>query len=131
MLKLNKITFDRTPRIPGLRSGDLSEMDCDNPPVALKDWNVIVRAQAIFLVSPRGWINASQRPADRDPKGPVTIHEIPRASAFLHWSGDEADLEAVTKGAKYETGPLGPKPPAIEPTRSILAQVPPSQLGDA
>lgn len=132
MLKLTKITFENTPRIPGLRTGPLTELDCDNPPTPLKDWRILVRPQAIVLVSPPGWTTSSQRPAERDPKGPIVMHEIPRAGAYLHWTGDEADIEAVAKAGKYDTGVLGAvKPAPIAPERSILSQVPPGQMGDA
>jgi hypothetical protein len=132
MLKLTKVTFEHTPRIPGLRAGSVSELDIDNPPTPLLGWSVHVRAHAIVLVSPRGWTSNENRATKRDPNGPITIHEIPRAGSYLHWIGDEADVEAVLKGGKYDTpNPLGWRPAPVEADKPILSQIPASQVGDA
>jgi hypothetical protein len=132
MLKLTKITFVQTPRIPGLRAGDVSELDCDNPAPTLKDWRIILKGASVFLVSPAGWRPQMERTRERNPNGPVTIHEIPRANACLHWSGDAADIESVLKGGvRYETEPLGFKPVPVADDKPILAQIPPGQMGDA
>lgn len=132
MLKLTKITFGRIPAFAGLRAGELSSFELDNPPAALKDFRAILRGQSLFLVSPPGWNNTNQtQPKNRDPKGPVVIFECPRADAFLHWSGDEDGVLEVLKGVKYETMPFGWKPAPVETDKPILAQIPAGQVGDA
>lgn len=132
MPKLKAITFGTSPRIPGLRAGDLVTIECDNPPQALKDWVVILRGTSVYLVSPPGWTQHETRASKRDPKGPITTHEIPRADTYLSWAiVDEADLEALLKGGKYQTEPLGFKPVVVDADKPILEQIPPGQLGDA
>ncbi len=129
MLKLTKVTFDRTPRIPGLRAGDFSELDCDNPAAKLKDWRIVIKGASLFLISPPGWSNSETR--IKDPAGPVTVHEVPRANASLHWSGSLKDIEEMVKSnAKWETPPLGWKP-APPPGTVVLETVPPGEMGDA
>lgn len=130
-MKLTKITFNQTPRIPGLRAGDVSELDCENPAGALKDWRIFLRGPSVFLVSPPGWKNNERNARERDPKGPVIIHEISRSTACLHWSGDETEIEAVLRASKYETEPLGFKPAPVTDDKPILAQIPANQIGDA
>lgn len=133
VIKLAGLTFGETPRIAGLRSVDLITIDCDNPSPPMRDWRIIVRGPSIFLISPPGWTTATQtRPADRDPKGPVVVHEVPRASVFLQWQSDDTDPNAVIQAtSKHETPPLGFKPAPIEPAKSILSQIPIGQTGDA
>lgn len=130
-IKLTGISFGVTPRIPGVRSGDLAAIDCDNPSAALKDWRIILRPQSVFFISPPGWLpNNAGRPNERDPKGPIIVHEVPRTEAYLQWQSDE-DLEAFFKVTnKYESQPLGWKPAPVEAPRSILSQIPANQLGD-
>jgi hypothetical protein len=130
-MKLKKITFARVPALPGIRAGDLSSLDCDNPGV-LKDWRLVLRGPSVFLISPAGWGPSENRGTKRDPKGPVTMYEIPRVDVFLQWAaGDEADIEAVLKGGRYDSEPLGWKPTPVESDKPILSQIPASQLGDA
>ncbi len=133
-VKLHGISFGTTPRIPGVRPGDLAAIDCDNPSGALRDWKIIVRSQSIFIVSPPGWLpsNASQ-PSQRNPKGAVVVHEVPRSEVYLEWRSDELlDMETFLKStAKHETPPLGWKPAPIETDKPILAQIPQGQVGDA
>lgn len=130
-MKLTQIMFDRTPKMPGVRAGDLSTLDCANPG-SLKDWRVVLRGQSVFFVSPPGWKANENRITTRDPKGPVTVYEVPRTDVFFQWeAADEADIEAVLKGGKYESEPLGFKPPVLNADKPILAQIPPSQVGDA
>jgi hypothetical protein len=130
-MKLKQVTFDRVPKLPGIRPGDLTTLDCANPGV-LKDWRIILRGQSMYLVSPVGWTHNENRGTRRDPKGPVTMYEIPRADVFLQWDvADEAEIEAVLKGGKYESEPLGFKPALVEADKPILAQIPANQVGDA
>jgi hypothetical protein len=122
MLRLKSLTFDKAPRIPGVRPGDMTSVDCDNPTTPLAGWQICIRPTVVYFVSPPGWapVNASQ-PGIRDAKGPVEIHEVPRSNVYLSWTGDTADVEIALKGGKYDSAPLGTKP--AEPT-SILGQLP-------
>ena len=133
MPKLQSITFDRTPgKIPGARAGDLTTLDLDNPPGPLKDWRIIVRGGAVFLVSPRGWKPGQTHPRERDPNGTHVVHEIPRTDVFLHWQAtDDADIEAILKGGKaYESEPLGPKQVPVAES-ALLPPLAPNEIGDA
>ncbi len=111
-LKLKSVTFSVAPRIPGVRPGALSTIDCDNPHSQLIDWQISVRGQSIFFISPPGWVTNDR--LERDPKGPVQIHEVPRADATLSWTGDIADIENALKSVKFDTGPM--RTPAPEAT---------------
>lgn len=131
-IKLTGISFGVTPRIPGVRSGDLAAVDCDNPSTALAGWRIILRQQSVFFISPPGWLPANAgRPSERDAAGPVIVHEVPRSEAYLQWQDTDGDVEAFLKfTSKYESQPLGWKPAPFEAPRSILAQIPANQLGD-
>jgi hypothetical protein len=132
MPKLKAITFDRAPKIPGIRAGDLSSFECDNPPATLRDWKIVLRGASLYFISPPGWKVGDLRPQARDAKGSIIVHEVPRDDAFLQWAAaDDADVEAVLKGGKYESEPLGYKPVPVEADKPLLAQIPPGQLGDA
>lgn len=132
-VKLTGFSFGITPRLPGLRQSDIVSVECDNPAPPMKDWRVIVRGQSVFFVSPPGWNNATKTtPQDRDPKGPVVVHEVARTDVHLHWSSDENDAEAIAKATnKFESMPLGWKPAPIAPDKPILSQIPAGQVGDA
>lgn len=126
MLRLSKLTFEKAPRIPGVRPGDISSVDLDNPAGSLLGWTIAVRTGYVYFISPPGWTqqNATS-PHVRDPKGTIEIHEVPRANVYLHWAGAAEDVETVLKGGKFDTLPLGPKPtPVTTPVASILAQLP-------
>jgi hypothetical protein len=134
MPKLKTVTFDHAPKIPGIRPGDLSTIDCDNPPSTLKDWKIVLRGGSMYLISPPGWSNREEnRATKRDPKGPSVVHEIPRTGVYLQWITTGADdLDALFKnGGKYESEPLGFKPVPVEEDKPILSQIPPGQMGDA
>lgn len=130
-MKLNKITFGRIPALPGIRAGDLSTLELDNPAAPLRGWRIALRGQSVFLISPPGWSPRNQTtPATRDPKGPIVVHQIPAADVFFHWEGDPAEIDSMLKGnfSKHESPPFGPPPQAApEPA----APIPPGQTGDA
>lgn len=130
-MKIKSITFDRSPRIPGLRAGDLVTVECENPPEALKDWRVILRGPTLFLISPIGWCGKPRSQWDTK-AGPVTVAEVPREHCCLQWTADnEADIETVLKGGRFDAQPpLGWKPAPPE-EKSLLAQLPASAMGDA
>ncbi len=139
-IKLTGVSFGVTPRVPGVRSGDLAAIDCDNPPSSLKDWRIAVRNQSVFFISPPGWLPANAgRPRDRDPQGPSVVHEVPRSEAYLQWQFEGAswDAEAPVLDTyfkdvnKHTTPPLGWKPAPIETDKPILPQIPAGQVGDA
>lgn len=129
-LKLKSITFANTPKFPGLRQNDVVTIQClkDGP---LRGFRASVRGPAVFLISPPGW-DRDQSPSRWDPKGPVTIYEVPRAECAFQWEGMPADIDTILKG-KYESPPFGL--PEFEPVSPMIengALTPPqSQLGDA
>lgn len=129
-MKLRKIVFNRAPsRIPSLRAGDLTELDLDNPPQALHGWRISVRGQSVFLISPNGWDwSNSTNVANRDPKGPAVVIEVPRAETFMFW-GEVDDIEAMFKNTRYD-GPVLAQKVVITGDGPILANIPPSQVGD-
>lgn len=130
-MKLVSITFDRTPRLPGLRAGDLITLDCDNPPESLKDWRLMLRGQSVYFVSPPGW--TTKRPRGQwDKNGPTVMHEVPRATMFIRWALEGAELpDDVMKLTKYESQPFGWKPVVVAADKPILGQIPNGQMGDA
>lgn len=131
-MKLKSITFKSVPRIPGLRAGDLSTLDIDNPGQALFGWRVSLRGPSVALISPRGWTTANAtQPKMRDQNGACVVHIMPPNEAYLQWEAQPDELEAILKGGlKYECE-LGPKLPAIDPTKALLEQIPAGQVGDA
>lgn len=132
-MKLKSITFKSVPRIPGLRAGDLSTLDLDNPNQALYGWRVSLRGPTVTLISPRGWTaHTATQPKMRDPNGACVVHTMPANEAYLQWEAQPEEIENILKGGlKYESEPLGPKAPAIDPTKALLEQIPAGQVGDA
>lgn len=128
-MKIKSITFDRSPRIPGLRAGDLVTVECDNPG-ALVDWRIVLRGPTLFLISPPGWCTKPR--SQWDAKGPIVIAQMPLEHCSIQWFAEgEADIEAVLKGGRYDAPqPLGWRPPVVE-EKSLLGQLPPGQMGDA
>lgn len=132
-MKLNRITFARIPALPGIRAGDLSTLDLENPAAPLRGWRLALRGPHVFLISPPGWNARNQTtPTARDPKGPTVVHQIPATDVFLHWEGDAVEIESMLKGnfSKFESQPFGP-PPSAEPIKTPAAPIPPGQTGDA
>lgn len=132
-MKLHKITFARIPALPGIRAGDLSTLDLDNPAAPLRGWRLALRGPSVFLISPPGWNPSNQTtPQSRNPNGPVIVHQIPAAEVFFHWEGSAADIDTMLKTGmnKFESQPFGPPTP-VAPDKPILEQVPPGQVGDA
>lgn len=130
-MKLVSITFQNAPRIPGIRPGDMSTINCDRPDGAMRGWRVAIRGGTIFFISPRGWVNG-QSFMQWDQKKPRIIHEVPRSECYLQWSGDESEVEPVLKN-KYDSEVFG-EPyvnPEIEKPTPLLSQLDPSQMGDA
>lgn len=124
-LKLHSITFAGLRIIAGIR---LESFELDKPG-AFKDWRVVLRGPTLMLISPAGWTHS--QPSKRDTKASSVVIEIPRADVILRWTSDEADVDLIAKGVtKYESAPLGPPLPAIDPEKSILSQVPAHQVGD-
>lgn len=130
MLKLKKVTFAETPKIPGLRPGAVNEVNVDEPHPSLRGWRFLIRGAAVFLISPPGWKVGSNAPHEPEAGATCTMFEIPRIKCFLHWDGDDVDVEKV---AKYTSDPFGgPWPPKTEDKpASLLAQLPADQMGDA
>ena len=127
-LRLNSITFNHAPQIPGIRQGDLVTIKCHEPANAMKGWRAILRGPALLLISPPGWM-PGRPPHDWDPKGACTMHEVARSNCYLHWSGTEVDSEEILKG-KFVSPPFGPeaKPPEVIFTAAPVLD--PSQIGD-
>lgn len=128
MLTLLSITFKNAPRAPGIRPGDMSSIDCDNPTGPLQGWKARVQGPSLFLISPPGW-KTGKKPGEWDPKGPSQIIEVARGECYFTWSGTEADLENITK-TKFETPPFGPPLVVKPPKGGLLAQLDASQIGD-
>ncbi len=141
-MKLNSITFMQTPRIPGLRPGELNEMTLENPPEALRGWRLEIRGASVFLISPPGWTRntpcKASDMADYDARygkstAPSTIHEVPRMNCFLHWAGNAGEVEKI--GKTFLTQPLGvpefaPAPPE-QAKPNLLSALGNKDLGDA
>lgn len=106
-LKLYSITFEKSPRIPGLRPGDMITIECENPIGAMKGWRALLRGPSLFLVSPPGWKPNTISTGSQFGE-PSLIHEVPRSSCYFHWVGDDADVDKV---GKFSTPPFG-KPEA-------------------
>jgi hypothetical protein len=130
-VRLAGFTLDRAPgRLPGIRAGDLTSVDLENPPQVLFGWNFIVSGNALFMVSPPGWHPSNATlPNNRDAKGPTMVYEIPRDTVFFHWKGSTKELETVLKGERFETGAIGPKKEDMP--APLLAKIPANQIGDA
>lgn len=129
-MKLLSISFKAVPRMPGVRASELATIKPDKPGDALHGWRVSLRGQQVFFISPPGWLR-DQNIRQRDLNGPVTVFEVSRADVYFEWEGSAAELETLFKGGKWESPPFGPPPPAIDPTRPLLEQVPTAQIGDA
>lgn len=132
MKKLKAITFDKTPRIPGLRAGDMSTITCETPVGSLMGWYAVLRGPSLFLISPPGWHQNEEIRRSAKPDAPRQIHEIPRLDCYLHWSGS-ADDNLLDNN--YQSEPFGPAPTAPEAKPSLLdalsdVGVPPHEMGD-
>jgi hypothetical protein len=131
MPKLKSITFIHTPKAPGLRAGDLSTVDLENPHGALLGWRALIRGPMLFLVSPPGWTQTNQM-RNADPSGPRRTVQSPISNCFFMWDGDEADVSKAV--AVYTSDPFGPPPEAVLVDKSggsLLDQLPVDQKGDA
>lgn len=130
MLKLLKVTFDKTPaRIGSLRGGDMSQISADKSS-PMDGWRVSIRGNVVFLISPKGWVHG--QPANRwDPEGTAQTHEFPRTHCFFHWEGSDTELAEFAKHGKFDSPPFGPPPPpvTVEPP-GILGNLDPAQMGD-
>lgn len=102
MLALKTITFKTAPRIPGVRAGDLIEINCENPPESMRDWHAVVRGGVVLLVSPPGWLMGKYS-REATGVGARRIHEIPRNNCFLFFEGDSEDIKAVLDLSKTFT----------------------------
>lgn len=127
-MKLVSITFGTVPRMPGLRPAETAHIDCDKPGDALKDWRVAIRGQQVFFISPPGWDR--DRSARRDPKGAITVFEVPRTEMFFQWRGDTEEIETILKSGKFESPPFGWQPTPVASDKPIIEQIPANQIGD-
>lgn len=132
-MKLVSITFASSPRLPGIRPGDMATITCDRPDGAMRGWRVSIRGASVFFISPAGFDREKSPLAWDKSKLPI-VHEIPRANCYLQWSGPStsADFDSLAKN-KYDSEPFGQpfELPVEEAPKSILAQLDPSQMGDA
>lgn len=129
-MKLASISFNAIPRMPGMRPGDLATIETAKPGDALLGWRISIRGQQVFLISPPGWDRDRDRSKKRNPNGPTTVFEIPRAEVTFQWTGSADEVEAILKGGKYDSEPFGP-PPELASDKPLLEQIPSSQMGDA
>ncbi len=125
-MKLVSLSFNSIPRMPGFRAGDICVIESAKPQAFL-GWRVSIRGERVFFVSPPGWEAGSTKVRAG---GPVTIFETSRIEVTFQWSGNELEIETILKGGKYDSEPLGP-PPELAKPKSLLDQVPASQLGDS
>lgn len=109
-MKLAKIHFRETPKLPGVRPGAMTEFNCFNPPQSMIGWRAQIRGATVYFISPPGF-RSGLNPGDRDPKGPCEIHEVPRVQCYLQWEGQPEDMTTV---AKFDTPPFGPETPKAE-----------------
>lgn len=129
-MKLISVTFGTTPRLPGLRPAETGHIECDKPSDALRNWKLHIRGQSLFFVSPPGWLR-DQSARQRDAKGPsIVFGPVPLSDVFLQWQATADELETLFKGGKFETPPFGWQPAPVTSEKSLLEQIPPSQLGD-
>lgn len=106
-LTLKSITFKSAPRIPGIRPGDCTEMNCENPPESLKDWHVVIKGATVMLISPPGWRSGSYT-RESGGKGPRRFHEIPRNNCFLYFEGELEEIKAIQDPSKvFTSDPFG------------------------
>ena len=134
MIKLVSITFTNTPRLPGLRAGDMSTIQCERPDGSMRGWRVAIRGASVFFISPAGFVPGVSPMAWDKNKTPI-VHEIPRSSCYFQWAGPQgsADFDAIVKN-KYDSEPFGEPfeaPPEPEAPKGFLSQLDPSQMGDA
>ena len=135
-MKLKTITFETSPRLPGLRAGEMITLKTDEPGDTLAGWRAIIRGPSVFFVSPPGYVTGRTR-REWDPAGPCIMHEVPRAQCYFQWEGSPDEIATIIK-ASYETPPFGPAPKPVADVvsagagkGSILAQLEPHQIGDA
>lgn len=134
-MKLKTITFDKAPKIAGVRPGELGEINCENPTVPLRGWRAVIKGAQFALVSPPGW-KSSGTPREWDKQGPVTVWEMPRSQCFLQWLADSEtttpDTIMATLAKGFISEPFGKPfdaselegPPAPKPLN-------PAEMGDA
>lgn len=124
------VTFTETPRLPGVRAGEMSSIELDKPHEALKHWRLAVRGASVFLISPRGWRQGKKR-HEWDDNGANIVHEIPRALCVFQWSGSPDLIDIVAKG-KYDSPPFGgPLPDREKLAPPPEPEIDPKDLGDA
>jgi hypothetical protein len=130
MPRIKLVTFDRAPtKLPGVRGGDLTTLDLDQPAAALFGWRVMLRGASFFMVSPPGWNHSNATsPMRRDDKGPATVLEFPRSNIFIQWEATAEELEACMKMTRWDGPVLGPAKPVEE---TVLVPIPPNEIGDA
>ena len=104
-MKLKEITFREAPRLPGIRPGAISSLECFNPHPSLVGWRALLRGASIFFVSPSGY-RVGVNPNEWDKKGPIIIHEVPRSQCYLAWVGSPDEIAGVQK---FDTPPYGPE----------------------
>lgn len=126
-MKLASLSFNAVPRMPGFRPNDIMSIDTEKPNAFL-GWRVSVRGQQVFFISPPGWDrDPSKKPR---PNGPVTIFETSRAEVTFQWVGTAEEVDTLLKSSKFDSEPFGP-PPEVVKAKSLLEQIPSSQIGDA
>lgn len=130
-MKITGITWSTTPRLPGLRASEVNKIDVAQPG-ALKDWRVLIRGSQVYFVSPVGWHRDQSK--KRDPNGSTTVFgPIPMSELYIEWQIDnDKELVALLAGKlTYDSEPFGFTPAVLDPTKPILDQIPPGQMGDA
>ncbi|MGN6107242.1 MAG: hypothetical protein ACTHU0_19195 [Kofleriaceae bacterium] len=93
--KLIGITMSAAPPLPGLRAGTLTTIRIGDVHSPLSRWQFHVRGPSVLLVSPPGW-QPGKDEREWEPGGARVIYELPRQGCNLHWSGEAADIGALT-----------------------------------
>lgn len=124
------VTFTEAPRLPGVRAGDMSSIDCEKPHESLKHWRLAIRGASVFLISPPGW-KQGKKWHEWDVNGRSVVHEFPRALCVFQWSGMPEIVETIVKG-KYDSPMFGGPVPVVDKTVAPTEpEIDPKDLGDA
>lgn len=124
------ITFTEAPRLPGVRAGDMTSIECDKPHESLKHWRIAVRGASVFFISPPGW-KQGKKSHEWDANGRSTIHEVPRTLCVFQWHGSPDAIETLIKG-KYDSPMFGGPIPVVDKSApAVEPELDSKDLGDA
>lgn len=131
-MRLREMYLRETPRIPGLRSGEVNRIECDKPGSALAGWRVIVRGPDVIFVTTPGWDPSDDKRRNAKPTDPCLSFVIPRLLVLFSFiSNDPLEL-AQGIPSNFESLPLGWRPPepVVEDPDAPAAPIPSHEMGD-